>query len=212
MTQLASRVESLYGAAAGICEQQPDAFLVGSIGRHAVMGRPLNPTRPDGSSRDIDVLRIGDRDTDISCADHEIDTIFENWITPDGSYLIFPHNPDIQVEVPNQEVYETTTRTVDGYDVRLPHPQLLHRISTMQFIQRPKDVVAMRTYEAFLAESGEAMHPELLRPFEIFRAILSRRNGYVMAGKMRNVYQQVVPKPVRQELQLGPRLGWLRAH
>jgi hypothetical protein len=92
--------EQLFIDAAEISAQNPRSLIVGSVGKAAVMGNPLSPMKESGIRRDIDVIRMGERPGG-SVVDPTgyIDYLFENWISPDGSHLVFPHDPSLAVPV-----------------------------------------------------------------------------------------------------------------
>lgn len=191
--------------------RHPGLVFVGSLGRAAIMGEPIESFKPSGVARDMDVFRPGERLDEIPNPDDVVDTIFENWITAGGTHLVFPHDPNLQVEVREpEEVFKPYRRKIG--DVALPtlHPDVQGAVSTMQYIQRPKDKAAAVKYDAFLVTQSDRLHPELLEPFTEFRNALSQRTGYRAAGTMRNMYQRVVPETTRSQLHLGRKIGWLR--
>jgi hypothetical protein len=203
---------NILDSAADLETRHPGIVFVGSLGRAAIMGEPIESFKPSGVPRDMDVFRPGERLSEIPNPDDVVDTIFESWITAGGTHLVFPHDPNLQVEVRDpEEVFKTYKRKIG--DVALPtlHPDVQSAISTMQYIQRPKDKVAAAKYDAFLATQADRLHPELLEPFVEFRSVLSQRTGYRAAGAIRNVYQRAVPETTRSQLHLGRKVGWLRS-
>lgn len=205
--------EALLKDAAAFQEKYPDSLILGSVARAAIMGTYLENSRPSGVERDIDVMRLGDRHDDVqSLFKRDFDTIFEDWITPDGSYLVFPHDTRLQVPIKHPEVLQPRDVRIGEYTLSLPHPDVLGKISTMQFIQRPKDKRAAKEYGQFLQSSEDRLPDELLEPFDTMRTALSHRNGYRARGYLRDLYHLSLPERYRKKVQLGERLHWLRRH
>lgn len=132
MTETVLSPNPLFLEAAELYTQHPDILIVGSVGRAAITGASLEPYRPSGVQRDIDVVRMGDRSERLDSDPDKIDTIFENWIAEDGSYLVFPHDPRLHVPIKHPEVFQPHIQRVEGLNIPTPHPDVFGKISTMQ--------------------------------------------------------------------------------
>lgn len=195
-------------------EQYPNMLIVGSLGRAAHMGSEFSEFRPSGVRRDIDAWRHGSREGAIQHDSVDVDLSFEKWIRPEanGTYLAFPHDETLAVEVPRaEEVFAAQNVEFNGVDIRVPHPDVVGAISTMQYIQRPKDKRSMEVYNSYLAalDHAKRMPNELIRPFDEFRAELARRPGYKMRGELRNAYHIMVPERYRKKLHISSRINGL---
>ncbi len=202
----------LFEQAAELYTASPDLLILGSVARAALMGVDLDTHRPSGVMRDIDVVRIGDRTGPRIGEAKNVDYLFEDWIAEDGSYLVFPHDPTLNVAIKHPEVFQPIIKEVNGVYIPLPHPDVLGKISTMQHIQRPKDKRAMAEYNHYLAGVDKHLPDELLQPFDELKGVLSQRLGYVMRGTLRNGYHRTVPEPIRHNLHIGEHLNWMRRH
>jgi hypothetical protein len=212
MAELVKTNNPLFIEAAELYTQDPNLVVVGSVGRAAITGASIEPYRPSGVPRDIDVVRMGDRSAQLSDDPDKIDTLFESWIAEDGSYLVFPHDPTLYVPVKHPEVFRPHVQKVQGLDIPTPHHDVLGKINTMQYIQRPKDKKAATEYGAYLKSIDDHLPDELLKPFDELRTALSERKGYIARGAMRNGYHYAMPEPLRKKVHLGERLHWLRKH
>lgn len=209
----------LESEAAELVGRYPDLQVVGSLGRAAYMGTELPLLRPSGVPRDIDVVRLGDRKGQFTAeaGEHPIDPLLEHWIRPEanGTWLVFPHDERVAEEVkyPDDVFEPRMAMTPGGAYLRVPRPDTLAAISTMQYVQRPKDREAMKQYKAYLDSLGasERLAAELLQPFDNFRRRLAVRRGYLARAALRNGYHRLVPEKVRKEIDLGRRTGWLRS-
>jgi hypothetical protein len=191
--------------------RHPDSLIIGSVARAAIMAEELSAVRASGVARDIDIVRMGDRTSELYTSDkREIDPLFENWIAADGMYLVFPHDPRLQVKIKHPEVFQPHEVSIGDYRLAVPHPDVLGKMSTMQFIQRPKDKKAATAYDKFLHGQQDHLPAELLEPFDTLRTALSQRYGYRGRGLLRNAYHRAVPEVTRKKLDLGERLHWLR--
>lgn len=200
-----------------LTEQYPTLQVIGSLARAAYMGLEFDELRPSGVRRDVDALRMGPRDEAIpESEDVDLDLLFENWIRPEanGTYLVFPHDPKLAVEVPfADEVFAPQEVQIQGSAIRAPRPETLGAISTMQYIQRPKDKKAMAVYDGYLAslDDSSRLSPSLLKPFDDFRNELAKRKSYIRRSYARNAYHVVVPEKYRKKLDLGEKVHWLRS-
>lgn len=201
-----------------LTDNHPSLQIVGSLGRAAHMGVAFNETRQSGVRRDIDVWRGNERSDPLPAGDDlMIDTIFESWIKPEanGTWLVFPHDPSLAVEVPYAEdVFAPQEIDIEGATIRVPHAQTLGAISTMMYISRPKDKEAMRVYDDYLSSrpTSDRLPDELLRPFAEFRSALAERKAYVGISHIRNMYHILVPEKQRKKIRFRQRTPWVRGH
>lgn len=210
---------SVFEKAAEVTDKLPSALVIGSIAKAAYMGVDITTERPDGSRRDVDALRLNTRgELPTFSDDIEADFLFESWIRTDGRdiHLVFPHDESLQVEVPEaEEVFKPHEVKIHDDKFRIPLAPVLHAISRMQYLERPKDTLSHVEFQAFLNQHPElngSVHSELLKPFNVLRTELARRKGYVAAGKLRNAYHVLIPsRSVRASLNLGERFKWLRS-
>lgn len=190
----------------------PDMRIVGSVARAAIMATPLANRRPTGTLRDVDVIRMGDREgTPELGSGREVDTSLEKWFTPDGSHLVFPYDSSLQVPIRHPEVFEPYEVSRDEGIIRTLHPDVLGKINTMLYIKRPKDRQSIATYSAYLAEQDAHMHPELLQPFDEMEQALKHRVGYRARGIARNTYYRAVPESLRKRIQISHMIPGLAA-
>ena len=197
-----------------LAQQYPSSLIAGSLGRAAIMHSSFDAFKPDSTKRDIDIFRFGERVEELPTTESgiRIDTSFESWIKiePNGTWLVFPYNETIAVEVAHAEdIFAPQEVSISDSIIRVPLPQTLGAISTMQYIQRPKDIESMRIYNSFL-ETRESTHElplDFFQPFEDFRNELARRKGYATVPYLRDAYHAVVPERVRKD----DRMRWVAA-
>jgi hypothetical protein len=189
---------------------RPEVRIVGSVARAAIMSTSLSDRRPNGRLRDVDTVRFGDRGKAPQLASgREVDTGVEGWIASDRSHLVFPYDNNLQVPIRHPEVFDAYNVSRNEVTIRTLHPDVLGKTNTMPYIKRPKDKVAIATYNDFLASQDDHLHPELLEPFDEMEQALRHRLGYRARGTLRNVYYLIVPESVRRSIQISHKIPGL---
>jgi hypothetical protein len=208
---------SLIETAHELGEREPSIRVIGSLARTAHMGLQFDEIRPSGVRRDVDAFRFGTRQEDLEVPDGtELDLLFEHWIRPEANntHLVFPYDERLNVELPHaEEIFAPHEVRIGDTTIRAPHADVLGAISTMQYIQRPKDRKSMAIYNGYLdsLDDSQRFDPELLEPFNVFRSALSKRKAYLARAQLRDVYHKIVPEPRRQQLRLGDKVAWMRS-
>jgi len=211
-----TKTVALADSAHELGKQEPSLRFVGSLARAAHQGIVLGEHRPTGVKRDIDAFRTGSREQPLEVPDGtDLDLHFEHWIRPEanGTYLVFPNDERISVEVPHaDEVFALHEAKVDGTTVPTVHADVLGAISTMMYIQRPKDKKTTQLYGDYLdsLDPTERFDPELLEPFNVFRDEISKQKKYVARAQLRNAYYRAVPEKLRKQWVISEKINALR--
>jgi hypothetical protein len=118
-----------------LTSNHPDALLVGSLGRSAILGEQLTLRRPWGAAKDID-LTVVTGDPLVFTAEERIpfsvDSSFEGLITvdPASSTAVVKYDvrrPDIAVELP-AEAFAPFPASIAGFPVKTFHPDTTRRM------------------------------------------------------------------------------------
>jgi hypothetical protein len=129
-----------------LTSNHPEALVVGSIGRAAILGDRLNLRRPWGAARDIDMTTTTGRPlvfTDEERAPFSVDSSFEGLITVDparstATVRYDVRRPDIAVEVP-AEVFAPFPASIGGLRVNTFHPDTMCRVHLIHGAGGPKE-------------------------------------------------------------------------
>ena len=194
-----------------ITETTPDARIVGSVGRMAVLGcEPDIRTDWRGRlARDIDVTRVEGGELDIDVAgsepfplDHSFSDVFAVEPGADSVEVRYDsRHPEIAVELPST-LFEPYQAEVEGLEIPTLHPDTLRNIQRVYGTNRPKD---RRNIAEFEKELGKVDYPKIdasaFEPLDELQAMVrsnkSTRRQQVVEH-MQSVYIFNVPYPIRR--------------
>lgn len=129
-----------------LTSNHPEALVVGSIGRAAILGDRLDLRRPWGAARDIDMTTTTGRPLVFTAEERQpfsVDSSFEGLITVDparstATVRYDVRRPDIAVEVP-AEVFAPFRASIGGLGVNTLHPDTMCRVHLIHGAGGPKE-------------------------------------------------------------------------
>lgn len=198
---------------AEIGERHPEAVIVGSVGRAAILGYdlPVNKGLFGREARDIDLTATTGRLIPIVEADRRpfpAENALKQLIRSDSArsfttVFFDPSRPDISVELPSV-VFEPFETKVGSININTFHPDTLRRLHLICNSKRRKDRESIPEFERALEATDYPRLPdEYFEPLTELRELVA--NDSELRHQYRNerlltLYGTYVPAPVRDVL------------
>ncbi|MBX4190500.1 hypothetical protein KW794_00230 [Candidatus Saccharibacteria bacterium] len=198
----------------GLYQRQPDIFLVGSLGRAAaydmLTGVPYHEfdqssivRRPDGTTRDIDVVNIDPTLWFSSMNDLTRPFTVDNFTSPRvgienkiGTWVLKSKPLGFEAEL-DARLMEPVHHRLLGVDVVTFHPQTHMALLGIKGDFREKDFNNKQKLQKAINNSDiNLLPPELFEPFEELQESWTR--DFVL--RARDVYRQIMPKSIHRRL------------
>jgi hypothetical protein len=189
----------------------PEAVVVGSIGRAAILGSPLalSMRRRGGAARDIDMTATTGNPLAFSSeesAPFSVDSSFERLIAvePSSSTATVRYDarrPEIAVELP-AEVFAPFPVVIGGLQVNTFHPDTMRKLHLIYDSLGPKDRRGLRDFEQRLRQVAYRPLPDrYYEPLiELAQMVLADPQLRLQRRleRLQDLYIDAVPFPVRQ--------------
>jgi hypothetical protein len=196
-----------------VLQSHPDAVLMGSVARAALVGVDiaLNSGRCSRAVRDLDFTAVSGNPLELSDEDQTpfpVDNLLPGLIRVNSqsntaSVLFHAERPDIAVEFP-ASVFEPFPVRIDDIEARTFHPDVMRRLHLIMDNNRPKDQKNRSNFEAALAHIDYPKLPDAtFAPLEDLKQMvqadeeLRKRRA---AARLQVKYHRVVPDGVRESL------------
>jgi hypothetical protein len=192
-----------------LTSNHPEALVVGSIGRVAILGDRLQLRRPGGAARDIDMTTTTGRPLVFAAEERQpfsVDSSFEGLIAVDparstATVRYDVRRPDIAVEVP-AEVFAPFPATIGGLRVNTFHPDTMCRLHLIHGAGGPKERRERQELEQRRCQLAYARLPDrLFEPLAELIAMVAADPQLRLQRRLeriQSVYVDTVPFLVRR--------------
>jgi hypothetical protein len=209
----AHTAEALVAQLEVLTSNHPEAFIVGSIGRAAILGDllALSMRRRGGAARDIDMTATTGNPLVFSSEEStpfSVDSSFERLIAVDSSSSTATvrcdaRRPEIAVELP-AEVFAPFPVVIGGLPVNTFHPDTMRRIHLIYDSIGPRDRRGLQEFERQLKQITYRPLPDrYFEPLiELSRMVLADPQLRLQRRleRLQDLYIDAVPFPVRQKV------------
>jgi hypothetical protein len=196
-----------------LISNHPEAVVVGSIGRAAILGDPLalGMRRRGGAARDIDMTATTGNPLVFSSeesAPFSVDSSFERLIAVDPSSSTATvrydaRRPEIAVELP-AEVFAPFPAIIGSLPVNTFHPDTMRRLHLIYDSIGPRDRRGLQEFEQRLRQVSYRQLPDrYFKPLmELSRMVLADPQLRLQRRleRVQDLYIDAVPFPVRQRV------------
>ena len=196
-----------------LISNHPEAVVVGSIGRAAILGDPLalGMRRRGGAARDIDMTATTGNPLVFSSeesAPFSVDSSFERLIAVDPSSSTATvrydaRRPEIAVELP-AEVFAPFPAIIGSLPVKTFHPDTMRRLHLIYDSIGPRDRRGLQEFEQRLRQVSYRQLPDrYFKPLmELSRMVLADPQLRLQRRleRVQDLYIDAVPFPVRQRV------------
>jgi hypothetical protein len=203
-------LEALVAQLAVLTSNHPEALIVGSIGRAAILGDRITLRRRWGAARDIDMTTTTGRALVFGHDEggpFSVDSSFERLITVDPSASTATvkydaRRPDIAVELP-AEVFAPFPARIERLPVQTFHPDTLRRLHLIYDSGRPRDKRDLQDLERRLRQVDYLPLPDrYFAPLAELSRIVAADPQLRLQRRLewlQGVYMDAVPFPLRQK-------------
>jgi hypothetical protein len=194
-----------------LTSNHPEAFVVGSIGRAAILGDEITPRKRWGAARDIDLTTTNGEPLVFGPEESEpfsVDSSFERLITVDhfkgiATVRYDARRPDISVELP-AEVFAPYRTAVGGLPVNTFHPDTMRKLHLIYASGGPRDNRGQRELEQRLRQVTYLPLPDrFFEPLGELASMVAADRQLRLQRRLehlQDVYIDAVPFPVRRRL------------
>lgn len=196
-----------------LTSNHPEAVIVGSIGRAAILGdqRTLGMRRRGGAARDIDMTATTGNPlvfSSVESAPFSVDSSFERLIAVDPSSSTATvrydaRRPDIAVQLP-AEVFAPFPAVIGSLPVKTFHPDTMRRLHLIYDSIGPRDRRGLQEFEQRLRQVAYRPLPDrYFEPLvELARMVVADPQLRLQRRleRLQGLYIDGVPFPVRQRV------------
>lgn len=194
-----------------LVSEHPDAIVVGSVGRAAIVGVELPLRKPDNLVRDIDLtattgcgVRLAEVEVEPFPVDNALQGVIRLDSTSDAATVtLMGVKPAVTVDLP-PEVFEPYPAKINGVRIRTFHPDTMRHIHNMTKRARPKDIRNITAYEDALVSVDYTPLPgDYFAPLVELREHIARTRPHDLdwaVEQMQLWYFDKVPFRVRRHM------------